>query len=125
MNEKQDSIVVEHPDEQLSLAKYIAGFVGSITLTLAAYLLVTHSSYSKGFIMIVLTVLAIVQFVVQMVLFLHVGAERKPRWKLAVMLMMLSVVLILVFGSLWIMNNLDYRMSQQQVRQYLKSQDSL
>jgi cytochrome o ubiquinol oxidase subunit IV len=75
--------------------------------------------------MYVLATLAVVQFVVQMVYFLHVGSERKPRWKAMVMWLMLVVVLILVVGSVWIMNNLNYRMSEDQVRQYLKSQDSL
>jgi cytochrome o ubiquinol oxidase subunit IV len=128
MNEKEaDSIVVEHPDEQLSLGKYVAGFVGSIALTVTAYLLATHESYSRSTVVAALACLALVQFVVQMVLFLHVGAERKPRWKLAVMVMMLGVVLILVVGSVWIMNNLNYRMMNDPVKiqQYLDSQDSL
>jgi cytochrome o ubiquinol oxidase operon protein cyoD len=125
MNEQSDAIIVEHPHETLSLYKYIAGFVLSIGITLGAYVLATHQAYSKNFVMLTLAVLAITQFVVQMVLFLHVGAERKPRWKLAVMLMMLSVVLILVFGSVWIMDNLNTRMTTTQVQHYLKSQDSL
>jgi len=126
MNDKSETIVIEHPHhETLSLPKYIMGFVFSIGLTLFAYSLATHQSYSKDFIMGTLAVLAVVQFVVQMVLFLHVGSERKPRWKLAVMFLMLAVVLILVGGSIWIMNNLNYRMTPQQIQQYLKSQDSL
>jgi cytochrome o ubiquinol oxidase subunit IV len=125
MNEQSESVVAEHEHHELSLGKYIAGFVASIAVTIAAYLLATHESYSRNTIAIVLAALAVVQFAVQMVFFLHVGHERKPRWKLAVMVMMLGVVLILVFGSLWIMNNLNYRMSPQQIRQYLKSQDSL
>ena len=125
MNEQSESVIVEHPHEPLSLNKYIVGFVLSIGITLGAYLLATHQSYSKNFIMLTLAALAVVQFVVQMVFFLHVGAERKPRWKLFVMLMMLAVVLILVFGSVWIMDNLDYRMTTDQVQTYLKSQDSL
>jgi cytochrome o ubiquinol oxidase operon protein cyoD len=60
-----------------------------------------------------------------MVFFLHVGSERKPRWKIGVMVLMLCFVLILVVGSIWIMNNLNYRMTQRQVQQYLNSQDSL
>ena len=38
---------------------------------------------------------------------------------------MLGIVLIIVGGSVWIMNNLNYRMTPQQMEQYLKSQDSL
>lgn len=127
MNEKDESIVVEHPHETLSYGKYVVGFVGSVVVTLAAYLLATHQAYSKTFVMITLAALALVQFIVQMVFFLHVGSERRPRLKLAVMGMMLGVVLILVIGTLWIMNNLNYRMMQSpdMMRHYLQSQDSL
>jgi len=40
---------------------------------------------------------------------------------------MLGVVLIIVGGSIWIMNDLNYRMmdSPQQMQKYLKSQDAL
>ena len=117
--------ISEHNAHPLSLAKYITGFVGCVAITLVAYVLVTRTSWSQGAIIGTISVLAVLQFVVQMVLFLHVGEEQGPRWKLAVMIMMLSVVLILVFGSLWIMNNLNYRMTPQQVLQYMKSQDSL
>jgi cytochrome o ubiquinol oxidase subunit IV len=66
-----------------------------------------------------------VQFIVQMFLFLHVGEERGPRLKLLAACLMLGVVLILVFGSLWVMNNLNYRMTPQQITQYMQSQDNL
>jgi cytochrome o ubiquinol oxidase operon protein cyoD len=125
MNEQTESVVAEHDKHELSLGKYIVGFVASIGVTLAAYLLATHESYSRNTIAIMLAALAVVQFAVQMVFFLHIGTERKPHWKFGVMLMMLGVVLILVFGSLWIMNNLNYRMSPQEVQHYLHSQDSL
>jgi cytochrome o ubiquinol oxidase subunit IV len=125
MNEHSESVVSEHAEHGLSLGKYIVGFVVSIGLTLTAYALATHQSYSKDLVIGVLAGLAVVQFVVQMVFFLHVGAERKPRWKLAVMALMLMVVLILVGGSIWIMNNLNYRMDMQQMQRYLQNQDSL
>jgi hypothetical protein len=32
------------------------------------------------------------------------------------------VVCILVFGSLWIMNNLNYRMTPQQIQSYMDNQ---
>ena len=119
------SVVSEHEEHPLSLAKYIVGFVGSVVITMAAYLLVTRGSASHDVTIGIISGLAIVQFIVQMVFFLHVADERKPRFRLMVMFLMLMVVLIVVFGSLWIMNNLNYRMTPQQEEQYLKSQDNL
>jgi cytochrome o ubiquinol oxidase operon protein cyoD len=119
-------VISEHETTHpLSLARYIAGFVGCVVLTLAAYLLVTRSSWSAWAIVATLSVLAVVQFIVQMVLFLHVTEERGSHWKLATMWLMLGVVLILVGGSVWIMNNMNYRMTPEQMDNYLRSQDSL
>ena len=118
-------VVVEQTEEQLVLKKYVVGFVGSVGLTLAAYLISTRGNLSVGTIMVLLSVLALLQFMTQMIFFLHLGTERKPRWKLGVLCFMLGVVLILVVGSIWIMNNLNYHMTPQQMQQYLKNQDSL
>ena len=62
------------------------------------------------------------QFFTQLLFFLHLGRETKPRWKLLVFLFMTMIVAILVFGSLWIMYNLNYHMTLQQMYQYLNNQ---
>jgi cytochrome o ubiquinol oxidase operon protein cyoD len=119
------SVAVEHEEHPLSYGKYVLGFVLSVVLTLAAYLLVTNMTHDKNVVVAVISCLAIVQFMIQMVFFLHIGDEKKPRWKRLVMWFMLGVVVLIVGGSLWIMNNLNYRMTPQQMEQYLKSQDAL
>jgi heme/copper-type cytochrome/quinol oxidase subunit 4 len=59
-----------------------------------------------------------------MKLFLHLGNEAKPRLKLLVFGFMALVVMILVFGSLWIMYSLNYRMpTQSQINSYMNSQN--
>ena len=120
-----NAVVKDHNEHHLSYGKYIFGFLASIALTLTAYVLVTHGSASKNTIVGLISGLAIVQFLVQMLFFLHLGEERQPRWKLLVAVWMLGIVIIVVFGSIWIMNSLNYRMTPQQQEQYLKSQDSL
>ncbi len=119
-------VISEHETAHpLSLVRYVVGFVGCVVLTLTAYLLVTRSTWPQGAIVGTLALLALLQFIIQMVLFLHVTEERGSHWKLVTMGLMLSVVLILVGGSIWIMNNLNYRMTPQQIDQYMRSQDSL
>jgi cytochrome o ubiquinol oxidase subunit IV len=120
--------VSDHDEHQLSLPKYIVGFVGSVVVTMAAYLLVTRGGLSQTATMWIISGLALVQFLVQMVFFLHIGDERRPRWKLTVALFMIGIVILVVVGSIWIMDNLNYRMmdmTQHQTEQYLHSQDSL
>jgi cytochrome o ubiquinol oxidase operon protein cyoD len=113
---------VPKPDRG-TIATYVYGFVFSIYLTVTAYLLVTHHLFSNTVALYVIIGLAFVQFLVQIFFFLHLGRETKPRWKLLVLIFMILVVTILVVGSLWIMDNLNYRMSPQQVNNYLQSQD--
>ncbi len=120
---KQNSIIVaNHEASEGSFKSYLSGFVLSILLTLGAYLLVTHHSFTADKIVAAIVGLALCQFLVQMYFFLHLGKETKPRWKLFVLLFMIMIVLILVFGSIWIMNNLNYRMTPEQINTYINNQ---
>jgi len=69
--------------------------------------------------------LAVTQALVQLIFFMDLGGEAKPRWRLGVLIFMVGVVLIVVFGSLWIMTNLNYHMTPDQVNHYLNGQDGL
>jgi cytochrome o ubiquinol oxidase subunit IV len=118
------AFVSSHDPNHGSLRLYVTGFVLSISLTIMAYLMVTDHTLSKWPLVVAIAVLAFIQFLVQLVFFLHLGAEAKPRWKLSVFAFMALIVLILVVGSLWIMNNLNYRMmTPDQTNQYLQKQD--
>ena len=113
--------------EHVSLQSYAYGFATCLVLTALAYVAAVSDIFSYKVSLGVVAGLAIIQCVVQLRRFLHVGVEFKPRWKLAVFFVMLSVVLILVIGSLWIMSNLNYRMihSPEQMKNYVESQNSL
>lgn len=95
-----------------TLATYVTGFVLSVALTLVAYVLVVNQAFSTRDVLVgVIVLLAVVQFVVQLIFFLHLGREQRPRFNLVVFSFMLMVLFILVFGTLWIMSNLDYHMA--------------
>ncbi len=97
-----------------STTGYVAGFMLSLLLTLTSYFLVSahrHSSnplLSHKFSITAIVVLAIVQLIVQLIFFLHLDRENKPRWNLMIAVFAAIVVLIIVLGSLWIMKNLNY-----------------
>jgi cytochrome o ubiquinol oxidase operon protein cyoD len=93
-----------------SFITYTLGFVLSVALTLAAYFTFTNRSLPEPMLVAVIVGLAIAQLLVQLIFFLHLGKESRPRWNLQVFMFMLLVLIIVVFGSLWIMNNLDYNM---------------
>lgn len=114
-----------HKPGHATLTSYVNGFMLSIVLTVAAYLLVVQHTLSNHVLIFSVGALALVQFLVQIFFFLHLGRETRPRWKLLVFGGMLIVVLILVIGSIWIMSNLNYHMTNRQINQYMNRQDGL
>lgn len=92
-----------------TLKGYLIGFAACLLLTGASFLLVITQTLSGQVLIHTIVTLALVQAVVQLVLFLHVGQEPKPRWETMVFFFMVMVLLILAGGSLWIMNDLNER----------------
>ncbi len=93
---------------------YLLGFILSISLTLAAYFMVANSLLSGKVLLITILLLAVIQLWVQLIMFLHIGHESGPRWKLISFISTASVLLIVIIGSLVIMNNLNYHMPSDQ-----------
>lgn len=121
---------VEHNEPKIHLRGYVIGFLLSLALTMMAFMLVNnhvtsqHETFSHAVLVPVLALLAVMQFVVQSVFFLHVATERRPRWRLLAFLFMLLVVLILVVGSIWIMQNLNYNMmGPDETRVYMRDHE--
>jgi len=104
------------------MKNYITGFLLSIALTLTAFLLVMQRLLVGSTLVLAILALAIIQLWVQLIFFLHLDIEKGPRWNLAIFLSTLGIVLLLVVGSLVIMQNLNYRMSAQQMNQYILNQ---
>lgn len=99
---------MKNQEGEYTLRAYLTGFVLSLGLTLTAYYSVVNHKLNANALLYWIAWLALIQFFVQMVFFLHLGRETKPRWKLVAFWFMTMVVAILVFGSLWIMKNLNY-----------------
>lgn len=109
-----------------SVWSYIYGFGLSLVLTGTAFLLVQDRTFSRHGLILAIAGLAIAQLFVQLLFFLNMASEDKPRWNLQAALFALTVVVIVAGGSLWIMHNLNYHMeTPAEVNQYLNSQDGL
>ena len=90
-----------------SLTTYFVGFVLSLLLTFTAYFLVVDKVFTGGSLDLAIVALGVVQMIVQVIFFLHLGSETKPRWNLFLFIFMLIIIVTVVFGTLWIMNNLN------------------
>jgi cytochrome o ubiquinol oxidase operon protein cyoD len=86
---------------------YIAGLGLAIVLTLASFgLAVSHVIWGPG-IPILLAVLAVAQMGVHLVFFMHVNATEEGENTVLALGFGIFVVLLVVFGSIIIMNNLS------------------
>ena len=93
-----------------TLKAYVIGFVASLLLTAASFSYCHTQGCSQDTALIYTIVgLALVQAIVQLLFFLHVGQEAKPRWETVVFYFMVLVLLIIAIGSLWIMYDLNDR----------------
>lgn len=93
-----------------TLKTYFGGFLACIVLTLASYICVDKNLFSTNLLMGIIVALALIQTVVQLVLFLHLGKEGTPHWNLTTFLFAVIIIIAIVLGSLWIMYHLNYRM---------------
>lgn len=107
-----------HPDLSLTetlqewhgtLKSYLIGFLVSLVLTSASFILVVTQWVHGVYLFYTLAGLALVQAVIQLIFFLHLGQEAKPRWETLVFYFMLVILLIIAIGSLWIMYDLNER----------------
>ncbi len=110
-----------------SLVSYTVGFVLSVAITLAAYVATVNKIFTGWSLVILLVFLAVTQLLVQLICFLHIGREAKPRWNLMAFLFMALMFGVIAIGSLWIMHNMNYRMVPKgvEVNNYLSNQDGL
>lgn len=85
----------------------------------------THQRLTADTVIGIILGLAVVQLFVQLIFFLHLGRESRPRWNLAMLLFAFMIIGIVAGGSLWIMSNLNVRMTPQQINKYMNDQDGL
>lgn len=108
---------------------YVSGFILSLLLTFGAYAVaVDHVlNVSKLGIIILLVILAALQFFVQLVCFFHLSFEKAARERLIIFGGVIVIVGILVSGSIWILFTLDARMMPDaaQMQQYMDTQAGL
>jgi len=94
----------------------ITGFILSFIFTLGAYFIIVTPAFFHLDVdgaVLAIFILAFLQFTVQFVCFINLWREKKPFWNLGVFLSTLSIIFIVIVGSLWIMYHLNYNMMPQ------------
>ncbi len=93
-----------------SVKVYIIGFVLSIIFTIIPFMMVQNDMLSRIALMVVILVFAVLQLFIQLMFFMHLNQEEKPRlYSQAFWFAVLSLIII-VGGSAWVMYDLHYYM---------------
>jgi cytochrome o ubiquinol oxidase operon protein cyoD len=97
-------------DASKGLRSYLIGFVLAVALTAASFWAVrSHAIYGPG-VSIALVTLAIAQMGIHLVFFLHITTGPDNTNNLLALVFGVLIVFLVVFGSLWIMTNLNHNM---------------
>lgn len=90
---------------------YIIGFLLSLIFTAIPYYMVVNKSASSSVLLATILGIAVLQMIVQIVFFLHLGRGPKPFYNIVFFGFTVITILVVVGGSIWIMNHLNYNMT--------------
>jgi len=100
-----------------TLGGYLTGFVLSVFLTAVPFWLVMGNVFSKSSTTaIAILLIGAVQIVVHMIYFLHMNAKSEGGWNMLSLMFTLTLVVITLTGSLWVMFHLNSNMMPQMQR---------
>jgi len=97
-------------DASRGLRSYLIGFALAVALTAASFWAVrSHAIYGPG-VSVALITLAIAQMGIHLVFFLHITTGPDNTNNVLALIFGVLIVCLVVFGSLWIMTNLNHNM---------------
>ena len=94
-----------------AMSSYVVGFILSLVFTFIPYILVVRHYVTGQALLITILTFAMVQLLVQVFFFLHLGRETGPKWNLYFFIGTFVAMLIVVVGSVIIISNLHSNMT--------------
>lgn len=101
---------IEPKDEHGTTQFYIIGFVLSLIFTFIPYYLVVNKTVSGTTLLATILGFAVLQMLIQIFFFLHLGRGPKPLYNVVFFVSTVGIILVVVGGSIMIINNLNYNM---------------
>ncbi|GAB2803244.1 cytochrome o ubiquinol oxidase subunit IV [Halomonas shantousis] len=93
-----------------SVKSYVVGLVLSIVLTVIAFGMVMSGAFSPMTTVVTIVGAAVLQLLVQLVMFLHMNTKAEEGWNLTAFVFTVKILVLVIGGSLWIMHNLNHTM---------------
>lgn len=104
---------------------YIIGFILSLLFTGNAYYLVVSKAVTGNALLATIMGLAVAQMAIQIFFFLHLGRGPKPMYNVVFFVGTVGLILVVVLGSMFIMDNLQYNMSAGEVTKKLAQDEAI
>ncbi len=110
MSEKLNRPRAKSQHEHKTIESYIIGFILSLVFTFIPYFLVVNHVVIGGGLYLTILGFAVLQMLVQVIFFLHLGRGPKPFYNVVFFIATVGIILVVVVGSVVIIHNLHYNM---------------
>jgi cytochrome o ubiquinol oxidase operon protein cyoD len=102
--------------EQGTVKSYIIGFILSLLFTAIPYMIVTGKTVTGSPLLVIILGFAFLQMAVQIFFFLHLGRGPKPLYNVGFFVGTFFAILVVVVGSVFIMDHLHQNMSPTETK---------
>jgi cytochrome o ubiquinol oxidase operon protein cyoD len=124
MSKTHDTPTEPKPTDR-RLKYYVQGFVLSLVFTLIPYYLVVNKTITGNVLLATIIGFAVLQLVVQLVFFLHLGREPKQLYNVVFLFNTLGIILVVVGASIWIMSHLTHNLSGTDVTNQISADEAV
>lgn len=93
-----------------SVKTYVVGLILSLVLTVIPFSAVMSGAFNTGTTVIIVVAMAVAQILVQLIMFMHMNTKSDEGWNLTSFVFTITILALVVGGSLWIMHHLQLNM---------------
>lgn len=123
MSELSNNTTPRPKAEKGTTASYVTGFLLSLVFTAIPYYLVVNKSIAGSALLATILGFAVLQMAIQIFFFLHLGRGPKPLYNVAFFISTVGIILVVVVGSMFIMDHLNYNLMASKATTTKLSQD--
>ncbi|WP_043530022.1 cytochrome o ubiquinol oxidase subunit IV [Litchfieldella xinjiangensis] len=98
------------PASHGSVKSYVTGLILSIVLTIIPFAVVMGDMLDTAPTIWVIVATAVMQILVQLIMFMHMDTKQEEGWNFMSFVFTVTVLALVVGGSLWIMHHLHLNM---------------
>ncbi|CAN5404824.1 hypothetical protein BH10PAT3_BH10PAT3_8650 [soil metagenome] len=125
MSEPSHHLQSHSKGEHGTTKSYITGYLLSLFFTVIPYYFVVNKTFTGYSLLAAILGIAVLQMSIQIFFFLHLGRGPKPLYNVVFFVSTVGIILVVVLGSIFIMNNLHYSMTPSEVTTKLAQDEGI